>query len=245
MTITGLSTALARTVVLLEAMAGADGLAFGDASAALKAVPSTTSRLLRALGDADLVRHGDDGRYRVSARFRRVATTVCAVGDPAAESAACAEALAAATGESAAVFAPVDDGIRLVATSEPPERFHYMKVGGVNRGCDRHGFCVLRAAWWDEATARRMLADAAPGAPVAAWLRRLRALRREGRIATDADDQPGIGRVAAAVVDGDDRLIAIVGITATAAIVGERRDALFAEIGSAARRLGARLGGRS
>jgi DNA-binding IclR family transcriptional regulator len=239
---TGLSATLSRSAVLLEAAARGGGLQFAEAIAALDTVPSTASRLLRALDAAGLLARGTDGRYRAAPRLRRLAAALSGTADLETEAAATVEALGQATGEAAAVFTPVEDGVRLVAKHEPPERFRYMPVGGVNRGCDRHAFCLLRAAWWGAREARRRLAAAAPAVPAAPWLKRLPGLKRAAWIVNARDDQPGIARVAVAVLDAAGEPRALVGITATAPTVAAREGELLREVRNAAEALARRLG---
>jgi DNA-binding IclR family transcriptional regulator len=137
---------------------------------------------------------------------------------------------------------PVDDGIRLIAKQELPERFHYMNLGGINRACVRHGLCLLRAAWWDHATAEARHAEFGSG-DRRAWLRDLATARKARAICRLNDDQPGIARIASAIVDGDDRLIAIIGISGVAAAwTPEHCETLRAQVSQAASELTARLG---
>jgi DNA-binding IclR family transcriptional regulator len=239
---TGLPAALSRSALLLEAAARGDGLLFQDAIAALGTVPSTVSRLLRALTAADLLVHGDDGRYRAAPRLHRLAAVVAGAPDLATEAAATVESASAATGESAAVFVPVDEGVQILAKRDLDERFRFMPVGGINYKVHSHGVNILRAAYWDEATAKRRFAAAAPGENPAAWLRRLKVVRREGWIANDVDDQPGIGRIAAAVLDAKGEAIAFVAVAGTAAALSEKHDQILREVRAAAAALSARMG---
>jgi DNA-binding IclR family transcriptional regulator len=238
----GLTVTMSRAFSVFEAAARGDGVQFQDAVSAIGTAPSTVSRMLQALTAAELLQHGDDGRYRLAPRMRRFA--LCVVGEPdlAMESTAAVTALAAATGESAAVFVPVDDGVRLIAKSEPPERFQYMAIGGVNRRCDRHGFCVLRAAWWDAKTAWRRFSAVSPDKASAGWLRRAQRARAAGALVNREDDQPGIARIVAPVVDASQGLVALIGLSVTSVVADARHAQLVSEVRAAAHALAARGG---
>jgi DNA-binding IclR family transcriptional regulator len=246
---TGLAAALSRSLVLIERAGRPDGIPFGEAVEAIHAVPSTASRLLRALAEAGLVARAADGRYHATPRVARLAR---ARPDLAQEAQAEAEALAEASGEACAVFAPVPEGVRLIAKSEPPERFRYMPLGGVNRDCLWHGGCTLRAAWWDraEATRRRaaFLAEGArkvpaptPAPTFAAWLARLARLRRAGVLVNASDDHPGLARIAAAACAADE-LRAVIVLTGTAPAFAARRAILASLVRAAAQSLARNLG---
>lgn len=234
MTITGLPVTLARAAALLEAAAGQEGLRFQKACALAGAAPSTVTRLLRSLCAAGLLTHETSGHYRPAPTLHRIAAAVGGAPDLASAAAATVARLAAATGESAAVFVPVEEGIQLLAKHEPDERFRYMPLGGINTHVHAHGVCVLRAAWWDARTARARWQAVGPGRHAGPWLQRLRKLRVQGWIATDDDDQPGISRIAAAAVDAEGALVALVAITGTAAALHARRDYLLQEVRRAA-----------
>ncbi len=246
---TGLAAALSRSLVLLERAGRPDGIPFGEAAAAIHVVPSTASRLLRALTEAGLVARASDGRYHATERVARLAR---ARPDLVQEAQAEADGLADASGESCAVFAPVPEGARVIAKSEPAERFRYMPVGGVNFDCMWHAGCTLRAAWWDraEATRRRaaFLVEGArkvpaplPAQSLPAWLKRLARLRRDGFLVNASDDHPGLARIAAAVAPAGE-LVAVIVLTGTAVAIGARRERLLALVRASAQSLATRIG---
>jgi DNA-binding IclR family transcriptional regulator len=241
---TGLPAALSRSAVLLEAAARHDGLLFQDALTTLGAVPSTVSRLLRALTTANLLVHSEDGRYRAAPLLHRLAGMIVRAPDLAGEAAAAVASLSAATGESAAVFVPIDEGIKVMAKHEPDERFRFMPIGGINSKPHEHGVCMLRAAYWDEKTARRHYAAVAPGKNPTPWLRRLREVRRKGWIANDIDDQLGIGRMAATVLDLTGEAAAFICVAGTTAALTASHDHLLREVRLAAAEFTTRLAGR-
>jgi DNA-binding IclR family transcriptional regulator len=238
----GLAVTLARAACVLEAAVRGDGLLFQEAVAATGTVPSTVSRMLQALTASELLQHGDDGRYRLAPRMRRLALAVVGAPDLAMESMAAARALMMATGESAAVFVPVDEGVQLIAKSEPLERFQYMGVGGVNQRCDRHGFCLLRAAWWDSKTAKRRLSAASSSVAADKWLRRIQKARTAGVMVNGDDDQPGITRIVAPVVDQNQDLVAVIGVSVTSVVAETRHDHLVREVRTAAHALAGLIG---
>src|SRR5690606_33475963 len=125
---------------------------FATLQKALAITPAGLSRLLKAMQDAGLLREVAEG-YEPGPRARGLAERLGGGTDLTVLAPPAMRVLAEATGESAACFVPAEDGIRCLAKHEPAERFHYLPVGGVNRGLDRHAACRLRAAWWDEATA--------------------------------------------------------------------------------------------
>jgi len=241
---TGLASTLTRSLVLLEAAAQAGGVQFGDAAVALGSGPSTISRLLKALAAAGMLVRGADGRYRTTPRLQRLASPA-APADLAIEGGRVAEELAATTGESAAVFVPVDDGVRLEAKCEPSERFRYMPLAGVNRDCLGHGFCRLRAAWWGGSVRRDRTTRLGSAPAVRTWLQQTTVLRDQGWIVNRQDDQPGLGRIAAACVGADGELFALVGVTATSTIIQSRRAELLRQVRDAASVLMKRCGASS
>lgn len=141
--------ALRRGLALIEAVAlRRDGLAFGEAGAAVGEdglPPSTLARLLAALVDAGMLVHGDDGRYRAGGRLRSLGRSLAGAPQPADLAGPIVGSLADESGEAAACFRWTGDGAELIAKHEPPERFRYMAVGGVNRDVRRHGFARLLA----------------------------------------------------------------------------------------------------
>jgi DNA-binding IclR family transcriptional regulator len=238
---TGLAATLSRSTLLLEAAARSGGLHFGDATLALGSGPSTVSRLLKALAVAGLLTHGVDGRYRTTPRLQRLASPASAV-DIAVEGARAAEELAASTGESAAVFVPVDDGVRLVSKCEPVERFRYMGLEGINRDSLAHGFCRLRAAWWGIRLWQRLAQGLPTSSAARDWVLQMKSIREHRWIVNRQDDQPGLGRIAAACVRPDGELVALVGVTATSASIHSRRAALLRDVRAAAAVLEQRCG---
>lgn len=244
MDVSGLPAALSRAVLLLEAAARGDGLLFQDALVAVETVPSTVSRLLRALIAADLLVHGEDGRYRAAPRLHRLAAAVAGAPDLAGEATLAAQSASAATGESAAVFVPVPEGVKIIAKHELDERFRFLPIGGIVTKAHAHGVCILRAAYWDRATARRRWAELSPGVAPDAWLKRLQSVRRQGWIANDQDDQPGIGRIAATVFDAAGDAVAFLAVAGTAAALAAQHEHILREVRVAADALTARLARR-
>lgn len=210
-----LAQALLRAGDILEATA-ARAQGFAALQKVLAITPAGLSRLLKAMQDADLLREAGEG-YEPGPRARSLAERLGGGTDLAVLAPPAMRLLAEAMGESAACFVPTDDGIRCLAKHELAERFHYLAVGGVNRGLDRHAACRLRAAWWDEATARARHADLGSGTDVEAWLADGRRLREAGFLLTPSDDQPGIARAAAAITTAGDDLHGIVVVTGIAA----------------------------
>lgn len=140
--------ALHRGLAVIEAVAARrDGLAFSEMGAAIGEAlpPSTLTRLLGALVETGVLERDAAGRYRSGRRLQALGRRLAGAPDLADLAGPVVASLAGETGEAAACFRWTGDGAELVAKHEPPERFRYMAVGGVNRQTRRHGFARLLA----------------------------------------------------------------------------------------------------
>jgi DNA-binding IclR family transcriptional regulator len=177
------------------------GAAFSDLAAACGGLaPASMSRLLRVLTDEALIERAGTRGYRAGPRLRALLDRG---GDPLARIQPLLIALATTTGESAALFVPVADGVRLLAKHECDERFRYMAIGGMNRHRQTHGAARLAAAW-DGGEA---------------------ALRQTGWLISRSDDQPGIARISAACLAADGSLRGIVTVSLVAVTLDATREA--------------------
>lgn len=116
-----------------------DGVAFSELAAACgDLAPASAARLLKALVAEGIAARADERGYRPGPRLRALLDR-----DPLARVQPLLAALAEGVGESVALFAPLPDGVRLLAKHELDERFRYMAPGGENRR-EAHGANRLR-----------------------------------------------------------------------------------------------------
>ncbi|MDA3961512.1 MAG: helix-turn-helix domain-containing protein [Planctomycetota bacterium] len=208
---------VARSLRVLEACARADAVSFQDCQDLLAVPPSTVTRLLKALVAEGALEHGDDRLYRLGARMRTLATHILASASLADLAAPILAKLARQCGESAALVMPDGDAFpQIAAKHELPERFGYAPVGHRNRSVHAHGLCRLLLAYLPRVVAASLLTEVTDASTAARVLDDLPRLREAGHLVSLHDDQPGIARVAAAVMAGG-QCAAVIGVTGIAA----------------------------
>lgn len=235
MTDTGdrLATALTRAFDVLE-HAAEGTVSFADMQSRLGTNPAATSRLFKAMVSSGLL----TADYHIGPRARALGQRLSGEVDLATLAVPAMRRLAEITNESAACFEPVTEGIRMVAKHEPAESYHYMAIGGTNSGIDRHGACRLRAAWWNDTTARARHATFGQRDTADTFLEECHNLRRTGILLTPQDDQPGLARAAAVVCNGKGELLAIIAVTGIAAgWNGQRAASILTAVETCARTL--------
>ena len=129
-----------------------DGLGFNQMRSDLDGLPaSTLSRLLRVLVEEGWVRHAADGRYQLGpGAWQTIDRAVALRADDEALIAAAVEALAAATGESAAFTVWAGDGFLFRYKHEMPESYHYLPLGQLGTDVFVNGFGTVNCAWQDD-----------------------------------------------------------------------------------------------
>lgn len=241
---------LRRGIEVLEHVAGAaDGLGFGEIKARFEDLAaSTLSRLLKALQEEDLLlQEAATRRYVLGPRAATLGRRLRGPESMAERVKGVVERLAYRTGHSAAFCEFQGEAVVLTAKSDRPESFHYAAEGNRMRNLAHHCFALVCLAHAEGALAehlRRELREAKGGRARQPWpLDRawedfegeLEKVRRSGVRVNHTDDQPGLKRIAAAVLVGPAQAFAgAIGVSFFHDLTAEQEAELVAAVQRAA-----------